>query len=197
MGLGGDFLAGGEGAAAGAAYGAFAGPVGSAVGAGLGFGLGFFIHHDFFGSKGGTKPAPQDPSKPNPPPPPGPPPKPGPDSPEVGAMYDYAGFAKPHFGLVGLNHYFGRNPVPLYVDKAEALSNTRSLLRQMANKRALEEIDTAFGHKRSRDVRHRRRRIDAEVLRRVRRRLDLQGLTDFAGEAQRVWDDVQQFLPRH
>lgn len=197
MGLGGDFLAGGEGAAAGAAYGAFAGPVGSAVGAGIGFGLGFFIHHDFFGSKGGTKPAPQDPSKPNPPPPPGPPPPSGPVDPEVGSMHDYAGFAVPHKGLVGLNHYFGRNPSVFIVDTVQKRINTRVVLRDMANKRALEEIDTAMGRKRPRDMRHRRRRIDPEVLRRVRRRLDIDGFTNFVEEAQRVWDEVQPFLPRH
>lgn len=196
MGLGGDFLAGGEGAAAGAAYGAFAGPVGSAVGAGLGFSLGFFIHHDFFGSKGGTKPASQDPGKPNPPPPP-PPPSGPPPSDDGGSMHDFAGFARPFKGPIGLNHYFGRNPVPLHVDKARMRENTRIILRDMANKRALEEIDTAMGRKRPRDMRHRRRRIDPDVLRRVRRRLDVQGLTDFAEEARRVWDDVQPFLPRH
>lgn len=200
MGLGADFAVGAEGAVAGSTIGATMGPLGAAVGGLMGFGLGFLIE-DLFNTVHYTiKDSPKDTPKDKPgTPKPGPQPQPDdPNTDQPGLMNEYSGFAKPIRGLVKLYHQ-PRNPIPpIHIDTVMKRRITRIVLRDMANKRALEEIDTAYGRKRPGDMRPaKRRRYNPEVLRSVRRRLDLQGITDFAEEARRVWEDVQPFLPRH
>lgn len=196
-----DFKGGATGAGFGAGVGAGAGPIGSLIGGMIGFMVGFAAteaYDDALDDIGSTGPDYND-RKPGPPTTHGPGPNPGggatpaPD----GRMDEYSGFAKPVRGLIGIRTRLGHG-LPLHFDTVLKRAVTRAILRDMANKRSLEEIDTAYGRKRPRDMRpSKRRRLNPEALRSVRRRLDLDGITNFAEEARRVWEDVQMYLPRH
>jgi len=107
-------------------------------------------------------------------------------------IHEYSGFAVPVRGPLDKRHFLGIG-LPMHFDKSQRLVHTRAILRQFANERVAMEIDAPI----RRGVKRRRPYHDTRSWSHVKRRLDLQGLTDFALEARRVWDDVQQFLPRH